>query len=87
MNFVGSVGKLMVVSGLKKLMTSAFSGVEKMLISKKFPMNVRAPRFVINEFLRGFIDDSKENKSATKFYFFFIWPLDVFLVLFILRDF
>ena len=72
MNFVGSVGKLMVVSGLKKLMTSAFSGVEKMLISKKFPMNVRAFCSVINELLLGFIDDSQENKSLTKFYFFLI---------------
>ena len=53
-------------------MASAFSGVEKMLISKKFPINVRALRLVINELLRGFIDDSQENKSGTKFYFFLI---------------
>ena len=72
MNFVGCLGKLMDGSGLNKLTASTFSGVEKVLISKKFPMNVRVFCPVINELLRGFIDDSQENKSLTKFYFFLI---------------
>ena len=46
-------------SGLNKLMTSVFSGVEKMLIGKKFPMNVRALRLVIIKLLLQFIDDIK----------------------------
>ena len=70
MNPVGCVGKLMEGSGLNKLMASAFSGVEKILIRKKFPMAVRARRIVIIELLRGFIDGSQEKKSIPKFYFF-----------------
>ena len=72
MNFVGCVGKLMEGSGLNKLMASAFSEAEKMLIGKKFPMTVRALRLVITELLRGCIDDSQEKKRITKFYFFLI---------------
>ena len=53
------VGKLMERSGLNKLMSSVFSGVEKMLIGKKFPVNVRALRLVIIELLHQFIDDIK----------------------------
>ena len=34
MSFVGCVGKLMSGSGLQQLMSSAFAGVEKMLIGK-----------------------------------------------------
>ena len=40
MSFVGAVGKLMKHSGLDLLMKSAFAGVEKMLLGKKFPMNI-----------------------------------------------
>ena len=54
-------------SGINKLMTSAFVGVEKMLICKKFPMNVRAFRLVIIEVLREFIG---EIKDYNEFYLF-----------------
>ena len=60
MSFVGSVGKLMKNSGLDMLMKTAFAGVEKMLIRKKFPMNNRAPRIVV-ELLQTLID-----KGATQ---------------------
>ena len=57
MSFVGCIGKLMANSGLEKLMSSAFAGVNKMLLGKKFPMNVRALRFVVLELLRGFVEE------------------------------
>ena len=87
MNFVACVRKLMERSGLNKLMVSAFSGVEKMLIGKKFSVTVRTLPLVIIELLRVFIDDSQEEKRITKFYFFLILPLDVSLVPCILCNF
>ena len=60
MIFVRCVGKLMEGSGLNKLMASAFEEVEKMLIGKKFRINVRALHLAAIEFLRGFIDDIKD---------------------------
>ena len=57
MSFVGAVGKLMKNSGLDLLMKSAFAGVEKMLIGKKFPMNVRALRIVVIELLRSIMNN------------------------------
>ena len=48
-------------SGLNNLMTNTFAGVEKMLVGKKFLMNVRALRFVVIELLFGFIDDIKDQ--------------------------
>ena len=56
MNFIGSAGKLMKNSGLDMLMKRAFAGVEKMLVGKKFPINVRALRIVVVELLRTLID-------------------------------
>ena len=63
MNFVGCIGKLMEGSGLNKFMSSAFAGVEKMLIGKKFPMNVRALRHVTLQLLKGYIDDKITSYS------------------------
>ena len=40
-------------SGLKEIMKSAFAGVEKMLLGKKYPSNVRALRVVLIELLRN----------------------------------
>ena len=57
MNFVGCVCKLMANSGLEKLVGLAFGGVSKMLIGKKFPMNVRALPLVTLELLRGLVDE------------------------------
>lgn len=42
-NFFGCVGKLMANSGIEKVMGGpAFGRMSKMLIGKKFPMNIRA---------------------------------------------
>ena len=42
MSFTGCIGGLMANSGLEKILKPTFTGVEKMLISKKYPMNLRA---------------------------------------------
>ena len=56
MSFIGSFGALMVGSGFKEILRSAFRGTEKMLLGKKFPMNLRAFRFVVIELLRGHVE-------------------------------
>ena len=67
MSFVGSIGTLMKNSGLEELMKTSFAGVEKMLIGKKFPMNVRALRIVVIEILRGHIDHTVSYKDMINF--------------------
>ena len=37
MSFIGTVGNLMTETGLADIMSSAFAGVHKMLLGKKFP--------------------------------------------------
>ena len=61
MSFVGSVGKLVENSGLAQLMMSSFAGVEKMLTGKKFPMNVRALRFVVAELLHSHMEGMRSS--------------------------
>ena len=56
MSFIGSVGVLMSGSGLKEILSSTFAGAEKMLLGKKFPMNLRAFRFIVIELLRGHVE-------------------------------
>lgn len=51
MSFVGAVGSLMNKSGLADIMSSAFAGVQKMLIGKKFPMCMRALKMVVEVIL------------------------------------
>ena len=57
MSSIGCVGVLMEKSGLVPWLQSAFGSVPKMMTGKKFPMNMRALRFVVIELLKGFIDD------------------------------
>ena len=61
MNFVGCVSKLMANNGLQKLMDPAFGGVSKMLIGKKFSMNIRPLRLVVFELLLGLVDEIVDN--------------------------
>ena len=56
MSFIGSFGALMADSGLNQILRSAFAGTEKMLLGRKFPMNLRAFRFVVTELLRGHVE-------------------------------
>ena len=65
MSFVGSFGKLMKNSGLDMLMKTAFAGIEKMLIGKKFPMNIRALQVVATELLRTLINEDTTQNMAT----------------------
>ena len=55
MSFCGSIGKLMLDSGLVNLLKHAFGGVEKMLSGKKYPQNVRPFRLLTKELLRKYI--------------------------------
>ena len=52
MSFVGAVGYLMDGSGVEEILSSAFSGVTKMMSGKKYPQNVRALRILVEELLR-----------------------------------
>ena len=67
MSFVGSAGKLVENSGLAQLMMSSFAGVEKMLTGKKFPMNIRALRFVVAELLHGHMEGMLKYHDLSKF--------------------
>ena len=55
MSFCGSVGKLMIDSGLTEILKHAFGGIEKMLSGKKYPQNVGAFRLLTEELLRPHI--------------------------------
>ena len=57
MSFIGSVDALMAGSGLKEILSSGFSVSDKMLQEKKFPMNLKAFRFVVIELLRGHVKE------------------------------
>ena len=52
MSYIGSIGNLMADSGIVEVLSSAFGGVLKMLIGKKFPENVRVLRMLVEELLR-----------------------------------
>ena len=49
MSFIGCIGTLMANSGLEEILNKTFSSVKKMLSGKKFPMNLRALRMVVEE--------------------------------------
>ena len=51
MSSVSDVGTLMENNGLLPRFKSAFGGTEKMSLSKKFPINVRAIHFAMLELL------------------------------------
>ena len=51
----------MAKNGLQKLMGPAFGGVSKMLIGKKFSMNIRLLRLVVFELLLGLVDEIVDN--------------------------
>ena len=55
MGFVGCIGVLMADSGLEDVLKSSFGSVSHMLTGKRFPLNVRALRLVVEELLRQFL--------------------------------
>lgn len=63
MSFCGSVGKLMMDSGLSEILRYAFGGVEKMLSGKKYPQNVRAFRLLAEELLRKSITETDSTEE------------------------
>ena len=52
-------------SRLDMLMKTASSGVDKMLIGKKFPMNIRALQVVVTELLRTLIGEETAQNNMT----------------------
>ena len=67
MSFVGCIGKLMSNSGLERVMGTAFAGANKMLLGKKFPMNVRALRFVLLELLFDYKEEMSRYDDLDSF--------------------
>ena len=58
MNFIGCVGTLMDATGLADILECAFGGVSHMLAGKRFPQNFRALRIVVEELLRGILQET-----------------------------
>ena len=54
-------------SGLEKVMNCGFADIPKMLTGKKFPVNVRALRFVVLEQLRAVVGEMVEYKDLIMF--------------------
>ena len=67
MSFIGCCGILMTNSGLSDLLRSPFGSVDKMLSGKNFPQNLRALRMVVEELLRGSINDMIKFDDLTAF--------------------
>ena len=63
MNFIASMGKIMSGSGLDKLVSKAFRGVEMMFQGRKFPMNLRALRFVVMELIQDVLREVSSYKD------------------------
>ena len=60
MNFVGSVGmEVMANSGVEELLQKRFAGVQKLLVSKNYPSNVCALRFLVEGILKPYISRYK----------------------------
>ena len=53
--------------GLSDLLRSAFGSADKMLSGKNFPQNLSALRMVVEELLRGSIDDMIKFDDLTAF--------------------
>lgn len=58
MNLIGAIGNLMANTGLEDILSSAFAGVKKMLIGKKFPQCLRALRMVVEVILELILEDT-----------------------------
>ncbi len=67
MFFVGSIGCLMMNTGVDVILKSAFGGVEKLLSGKKFPQNVRALRLLAEELLNPYLPDIHSYDDLTAF--------------------
>ena len=55
MTFIGSVGNLMVSSGLDEILTAAVGGVEKLLNWKTFRLNFSTLRMATEELLQPYL--------------------------------
>ena len=57
MSFVGCIGNLMENTRLSNILKAAFGGVDKMLMGKNCPNNIRALRMAVEEILRPVLLD------------------------------
>ena len=55
MSFIGCIVTLTAMTGFAEVLKSAFGGVDKMLLGKKYPQNLRALRMCAEEILRPFL--------------------------------
>ena len=68
MSFIGCCGTLVTNSGLSDLLRSAFGSIDKVLSSTNFSQSLRALRMVVEELLRGSINDMTKFDGLTAFY-------------------
>ena len=67
MSFIGCIETLMANSGLKEILNKTFSSVKKILNGKKFPMNLRALRMVVEELLQNDIQELLGSDKLSSF--------------------
>ena len=67
MSFIGCIETLMANSGLEEILNKTFSGVKKILNGKKFPMNLRALRMVVEELLQNDIQELLDSEKLSSF--------------------
>ena len=67
MNFIGCIGTLIANCGLGEILNKTFSRVEKILSGKKFLMNLRALRMVVEELLQNNIQELLDYKELSSF--------------------
>ena len=65
MSFIGTLGNLMTETELADIMSSAFTGVHKMLVGKKFPMCMRALRMVVEVILEPVLKELEVGRCDT----------------------
>ena len=67
MSFIGCIGTLIANFGLEEILNKTFSGVEKILSGKKFPMNLRAFRMAVEELLQNNIQELLDYEVLSSF--------------------
>ena len=58
MPFVGCIGNLMENTGLSNILKAAFGGIDKLLLGKNFPNNIRALCMAVEQILKPVLLDS-----------------------------
>lgn len=64
MNFIHATSVIMAGSGMKEVLASTFGSIDKMLSGKKYPQNFRALRMLVEELLRGVVQEQEVTSFA-----------------------